>query len=146
VWEDFSIHLDNQILGSFNLVNAVAPIMESNGYGKIVLIGSQAIETPSHGLIPYITAKGALSSFAKAMAIDLAKYGIRVNVVSPGMTDTKQLSGWPERVLLTTAAKTPLKRLGLPEDVANAIVFLASNNSDYLTGETIRVNGGQVML
>ena len=146
VWDDFSKHLDNQISGSFSLIKAVAPIMESQKYGKVVFVGTQAIETPSASWLPYITAKGALSSFAKALAIDVAKYGIRVNIVSPGMTDTDQLADIPERVLLTTAAKTPLKRLATPQDVANAIVFLASDKSDYLTGETIRVNGGQVMI
>ena len=80
------------------------------------------------------------------MAIDLAKRGIRVNLVSPGMTDTKLVADVPEKIKLTTAAKTPLRRLAKPEDVAEAIAYLVTGKSDFLTGETIRVNGGQVML
>ena len=67
-------------------------------------------------------------------------------MVSPGMTDTEQISDVPERVRLVTAAKTPLRRLATPEDVAKAVVFLSTDQSDFLCGETIRVNGGQVMI
>ena len=84
--------------------------------------------------------------FSRALAFDLAPKGIRVNSVAPGMTDTDQIADVPERVRLVTAVKAPLGRLAMPEDVAKAIVFLASDQSDYLCGETIRVNGGQVML
>ena len=80
------------------------------------------------------------------MSLELVAKGIRVNLVSPGMTDTPQLSEIPERVRLMAAARVPLRRLARPSDVAGAVVYLASPQSDYLTGETIRVNGGQVML
>jgi 3-oxoacyl-[acyl-carrier protein] reductase len=76
----------------------------------------------------------------------LAPKGILVNAVSPGMTDTEQIADVPERIRLLTAAKTPLRRLARPEDIAGAVSFLASERADFLTGETIRVNGGQVML
>ena len=93
-----------------------------------------------------ITAKAALEGFSKALSLELVAKGIRVNLVSPGMTDTPQLSEIPERVRLMAAARVPLRRLARPSDVAGAVVYLASPQSDYLTGETIRVNGGQVML
>jgi 3-oxoacyl-[acyl-carrier protein] reductase len=145
-WEDFEQHMHNQIKGAFHLVSAVVPGMEAGGYGKIIHLNSQAFDTPSASWLPYITAKGALTGFSRALAFDLAPKGIRVNSVAPGMTDTDQIADIPERVKLVTAAKTPLGRLATPEDVAKAIVFLASDQSDYLCGETIRVNGGQVML
>lgn len=145
-WGDFQPHLDNQLLGTFNIVKEFSSVMEAQRYGKVVLMSSQALEAPWISLSPYIAAKGALVGFAKSLAFDLAPKGIRVNIISAGMTETDQLVGIPERVLLTAAAKTPLKRLATPQDVANAIVFLASDKSDYLTGETIRVNGGQVMI
>lgn len=145
-WSDFMSHLDMSIRGSFNLVRKVAPIMESQGYGKIILIGSQAVETPSVDWLPYITAKSAQVGFGRALALELAPKGIQVNMVSPGMTDTEQIADVPERIRLLTAARTPLRRLARPEDVAGAVAFLASDRADYLAGETIRVNGGQVML
>lgn len=145
-WGDFEIHLNNQIRGTFNLVTAVVPFMEKQRYGKIINVNSQALDTPSSNWLPYVTAKGALMGFSRALAFDLAPLGIRVNSVAPGMTDTDQIADIPERVRLVTAAKTPLGRLAMPEDVAKAIVFLASDQSDYLCGETIRVNGGQVMI
>jgi len=146
VWDDFEKHLSLTIRGAFNLARHVAPIMEAKHYGKIIHLGSQAVETPSADWLPYITAKSALVGFSKALAFELAPKGIRVNVVSPGMTDTEQIADVPERTRLLTVARTPLRRIAKPDDVAGAVAFLASSRSDFLAGETIRVNGGQVML
>jgi 3-oxoacyl-[acyl-carrier protein] reductase len=145
-WEQIRDHLDINVKGFFTLVKNVFPVMEKEQYGVIIAIITQAVETPSSGWLHYITAKAALQGFSKALAIELAPKGIRVNMVSPGMTETELIADIPEKAKLLTAAKAPLRRLARPEDVANAISFLASGNSDYLTGETIRVNGGQVML
>jgi 3-oxoacyl-[acyl-carrier protein] reductase len=95
--------------------------------------------------LPYIAAKGALDSFCRALALELGPKNIRVNIVSPSMTDTGQIADVPERERLLTVAKTPLRRLARPEDVAGAVAFLASDRAGFLTGETIRVNGGQFM-
>jgi 3-oxoacyl-[acyl-carrier protein] reductase len=145
-WVDFEVHINNQINGTFNLVKNIVPIMEKNGYGKIITINSQALDNPSADWLPYITAKGALMGFTRALAFELAPKGIRVNSVSPGMTDTDLVSDVPDRVKLVIAAKTPLRRLATTEDIARSVVFLASENSDFLCGETIRVNGGQIMI
>lgn len=146
-WRDIQNHIDINIKGSFYLIRNIIPLMEKVKYGKVINIITQYIEgTPPSELIPYITAKAALSGFSKALAVELAPKGIRVNMVSPGMTDTELISDVPEKVRLITEAKTPLKKLTKPEDVANAISFLASEKADFLTGETIRVNGGQVMI
>jgi 3-oxoacyl-[acyl-carrier protein] reductase len=145
-WGDFEVHINNQINGTFNLVKNIVPIMEKNGYGKIITINSQALDNPSADWLPYITAKGALMGFTRALAFELAPKGIRVNSVSPGMTDTDLVSDVPDRVKLVIAAKTPLRRLATTEDIARSVVFLASENSDFLCGETIRVNGGQIMI
>jgi 3-oxoacyl-[acyl-carrier protein] reductase len=145
LWGDFEKHLNISIRGTFNLVRAVLPAMEKERYGKIIVISSQVSDTPVDKLLPYITAKGALDSFCRALALELAPKGIRVNSVSPSMTDTDLIADIPERERLLTAAKTPLQRLARPDDVAGAVAFLASDRSDFLTGETIRVNGGQVM-
>lgn len=145
-WTDFTDHLDNQIKGNFNLVKAVLPQMAQNKFGKIIFINSQYLENPSPNLLPYITGKGALMGFQKALALDLSSKGILVNSVSPGMTNTEQLADIPERIRMVAAAKAPLKRIANPQDVANCVSFLASERSNYLCGETIRVNGGQVMI
>ena len=146
LWSDFEIHLGTTIKGALHLARCVVPIMEAAHYGKIIDISSQYVEAPIGNLVPYITAKAALMGFNRALAFELAPKGIRVNAVSPSMTDTEQIADVPERVRLVTAARTPLRRLARPQDVAGAVVFLASEHSDFLAGETIRVNGGQVML
>ncbi len=146
VWNDFEAHLKHQILGTFNLVRAVVPYMVQERYGKIINMDTQYVDAPEANLLPYISAKGALRGFSKSLAHDLAPKGIYVNMVSPGMTDTEQISEVPERIRMVTAAKTPLRRLATPEDVAKAVVFLSTEQSDFICGEIIRVNGGQVMI
>ena len=146
-WEDIQKQIDINIKSNFLLLKLLLPIMEKSKYGKIVLLETQYTEsTPPLELLPYITAKSALYGFGKALAVELAAKGIRVNFVSPSMTDTELIANIPEKVRLVTAAKTPLRRLAQPEDVAHAIAFLASDKSDFMTGETLRVNGGQVMI
>lgn len=145
-WQDFENHVGMTIRGAFFLARQVAPIMEAQGYGKIIQIGSQSVDTPSTDWLPYITGKSALVGFSHALALEMAPKGIQVNIVSPGMTETEQIADIPERIRLLTAAKTPLRRLAKPQDVAGAVAFFASERADFLTGETIRVNGGQVML
>jgi len=145
-WEDISSQININIKASFLLMKNIVPLMEQEKYGKVVFITTQATEQFNSEWLHYITAKSALNGFAKAIAIELAPKGIRVNLVSPGMTDTELISDIPEKVKMLTSAKTPLKRLAKTEDIANAISYLCSEKSDFLTGETIRINGGQVML
>ena len=145
-WEDMSAQLEINIKSSFLLMKEIIPLMEKNKYGKVVFLSTQATEQFNSEWLHYITAKSALNGYAKALAVELAPKGIRINLVSPGMTDTELISDIPEKVKLLTSAKTPLKRLAKPIDIANAIAYLVSEKSDFLTGETIRVNGGQVML
>ena len=145
-WEDLQTHIDTNIRGMFNLAKEVVPIFEAQNQGKIIAFTTQDVETPSAGWLHYITAKSALQGFSRTLAIELAPKGITVNMVSPGMTDTELIADIPEKSRLIVAAKAPLRRLAKPEDIAGAVSFLASSRADYITGETIRVNGGQVML
>lgn len=145
-WDNIQDHFNINIRGSFNILKCVIPVMEQEKYGKIINISTQYVEEPKPELTHYITAKSGLCGFTKSLAIELAPKGIRVNIVSPGMTDTELIANVPEKVRLLTAAQTPLRRIAKPEDVAGAISYLASEKSDFLTGETIRVNGGQIML
>jgi len=145
-WDDISAQININIKSSFILMKELVPFMKKSKYGKVVFVTSQYTEQIQTQLIHYITAKSALNGFAKALAMDLASDGIKVNLVSPGMTDTELIADIPKKIKLLTSARTPLKRLTDPKDVANAISFLVSEKSDFLTGETIRVNGGQVMI
>ena len=137
--------LNINLNGVFNLLKYVIPIMKKNNYGKIVNLTTIYTQQPVSELTHYIVAKSALEGLNKSLAIEFASKGIRLNLVSPGMTNTELIDNVPEKAKLINAAKTPLKRLAEPEDVALAISFLASEKSDYLTGETINVNGGQIM-
>jgi len=145
-WSDISSQIDINIKSNLNIVKNITPLMQENKYGKIVFMTTQYTEQMPSELVHYITAKSALNGFAKALAVELAPKGIRVNLVSAGMTNTNLISDIPEKVKLVTAARTPLRRLAEPQDVADAISYLISEKSDFLTGETVRVNGGQVMV
>jgi len=146
VWSDISSQIDINIKSNFNIVQKIMPLMQENKYGKIVFMTTQATEQYNNEWLHYITSKSALNGFAKALATELAPKGIRVNLVSAGMTNTNLISDIPEKLKLITAARTPLRRLAEPQDIANTISYLVSEKSDFLTGETIRVNGGQVMI
>ena len=145
-WDDILQQIEINIKSNHLIVKNLLPMMKNQNYGKIVFITSLYTEQFPSENIHYITAKSALNGFAKALSIDLAGFGIRVNLVSPGMTNTRLVADIPEKVKLTTAARTPLKKLAEPADVASTIKYLVSEESDFLTGETIRVNGGQFML
>jgi len=145
-WGDISAQIDINIKSNLNILKYITPFMQKNKYGKIVFMTTLATEQYNSEWLHYITAKSALNGFAKALAVELASKGIRVNLVSAGMTNTDLIADIPEKVKLITAAKTPLRRLAEPQDVADTISYLISEKSDFLTGETIRVNGGQVMI
>jgi 3-oxoacyl-[acyl-carrier protein] reductase len=146
-WEDFSNHYDLNIKTNLFFVKLLYKKMAESSKGKFIFITSQVTENlPPANWIAYNTAKYALNGFAKSLAVELAQYGINVNLVSPGMTQTDLISNIPEKNRLLISAKIPLKRLAEPEDIANVVSFLVSEKSNYITGETIRVNGGQIML
>jgi 3-oxoacyl-[acyl-carrier protein] reductase len=146
-WQDFQRHIDLNVKTNFLFAQLLAPSMKKRKNGKFIFLTSQVTEsTPPAEWASYTTAKYALNGFAKSLAVELAPFNIQVNLVSPGMTETNLISDISDRAKLLAAAKTPLKRLASPEDVANVVLFLASSNSDYITGETIRVSGGLVMI
>ena len=120
--------------------------MVDNGGGKIIIIGSYAVDKPNSEWSHYITAKSALVGFNRSLAFELAPKGIQVNMVTPSLVNTELTADIPEKVKLLFASQTPLRRLALAKDVAGAIGFLASENSNFMAGENLRVNGGLVML
>lgn len=145
-WEDIQNHIDINIKSSFFLLKELMTIFINQKYGKIVFLGSQATDAPNSEWLHYIVSKSALTGFVKSLAIEFANKGINVNMVSPSLIDTDLVADIPQRAKLLIEAKTPLKRLCTPNDVAEAVSFLVSDKSNFITGETIRVNGGQVML
>jgi 3-oxoacyl-[acyl-carrier protein] reductase len=146
-WSEVQAHFDVNIKGAFWLAKNTLPLMQDQKYGRIINFTTQYIEgTPPTELLAYVTAKSALSGFTKSLAVECAPFGITVNMISPGMTDTELIADIPEKTRLMTAAKTPLRRLAEPGDIAGAVSYIASESAGFVTGETLRINGGQVML
>ncbi|MBF0236071.1 MAG: SDR family oxidoreductase [SAR324 cluster bacterium] len=146
-WGDIQKHLDVHLQGAFNCIQEVLPEFLTNKKGAVVNIGSIYSDgTPPVNLLGYISAKSSLYALTKALAVELGPKGIRVNMVSPGMTETLLIANIPEKTRLLTEMQTPLRRLAQPEDIAQNIAFVLSDNASYLTGTNIRVCGGQMML
>lgn len=146
-WSHIQKHLDVQCKSAFLLAKQAVPFMKEQKFGKIINISSQVLDgVPTPHWTSYAMGKSALSTLSKYLAMELGPLGIQVNCVSPGMTDTALVGDIPERTRMVIARQTPMRRLGSPEDVAGAVSYLASSDADFIAGETIRVNGGQVMI
>ncbi len=131
--------------GVFLCCRAVFPQMKKQRKGKIINLTSETAFTGSKHLIHYVTSKGGIISFTRALAGEVGQYGICVNAVAPGFTDSES-----SRTVINDIAKydvslTPLGRLEQPKDLVGAIIFLASNESDFITGQTLVVDGGRYM-
>lgn len=134
--------------GMLNCCKAVAPRMQSRGAGKIVSISSDAARVGSSGESVYAGCKAAIIGFSKTLARELAANHINVNVVCPGPTDTALLRNamaGREKVLEAMARGIPFRRLGQPADLAGAVAFFASSDSDFVTGQVLSVSGGLTM-
>ncbi len=146
-WHDIESHLNTQLKGAFNLCKEVIPFFEEQGDGNIINISTIYLDdTPPIELYDYIIAKSGLLALSRSLAVEYGPRGIRVNCVAPGMTETKLIANVPERSKLLVEATAPLRRLARPEDIAKAVSFLASDGASYLTGEVVRVCGGQRMI
>jgi len=142
--EDWDIVIDVNLKGAFLFTRQVVPYMIKQNYGKIINISSRA-HLGNPGQANYSAAKAGIIGFTKALALESGRYWITVNAVAPGLTETELLKSHPkyEDIKERGIKNTPLPRLGQPEDVANAILFLASDESSYITGEVIHVTGGR---
>jgi 3-oxoacyl-[acyl-carrier protein] reductase len=145
-WSDYLEQLELNIKSVLIVMKEIVEIMIKNGHGKIINIGSYSAEKPNAEWSHYITAKSALIGFTKSLAFELAPKGININMVTPSLVNTELTANIPEKFKLLTASQTPLRRLAKAKDVAGVISFLASDKSDFLTGENIRVNGGLLMI
>jgi 2-hydroxycyclohexanecarboxyl-CoA dehydrogenase len=132
-----------------HVTQAVLPDMLSAGWGRVINISSSSAQTGSARMTAYAASKGGVIAFTKSLAIELAATGITVNNVPPGFIDTPMLrsSDRPDAINVdAVAAASPMKRPGRPEDIAAACAFLASEEASYITGQTLGVNGGRVIL
>jgi NAD(P)-dependent dehydrogenase (short-subunit alcohol dehydrogenase family) len=146
--EDFQTILHTNVNAVFSLSREVVKVMEVQGSGSIINISSMASQYGIPKVIAYTASKSAIEGMTNAMAVELSPKGIRVNTIAPGFiaTDmsTKALNGDEERKR-KVLGRTPMGYLGKPEDVADAALFLATNSSKYITGTSIRVDGGNAV-
>jgi 3-oxoacyl-[acyl-carrier protein] reductase len=144
--EDWDRVIEVNLKGTFNCCKAVVDTMKSQGYGKIVNISSIAGKMGDITSAPgYGPSKAGMDALTKTLARQLARYGIHVNAVSPHAIETEMSAQWPEERRKEIISSIPLGRLGKPEDVAEAALFLASDEASFITGEILDVNGGALM-
>jgi 2-hydroxycyclohexanecarboxyl-CoA dehydrogenase len=128
--------------GTLHLTHALLPAMITAGKGKIVNVSSDAGRVGSTGETAYAAAKGGVIAFTKSLAREVARYSINVNCVCPGPTDTPMLRSRPEKLREAFLRAIPFRRFGQPQEIADAILFFASDRSDYITGQVLSVSGG----
>jgi gluconate 5-dehydrogenase len=143
-WDDWNTILETNLRGSFFVAQAAARGMVERGYGRIINIGSVTSVSGFAGLAPYGASRGGIKQLTMSLADDWGRHGVTVNCLAPGWFKTQQ-----NRVLYENAAwveyisdRIPIKRPGLPDDLDGAVVFLASESSRYITGQTLLVDGG----
>lgn len=138
--------IDTNLTGTFLAVQACIPTMKAQGYGKIVVTSSiSGPQTALPGYSHYTASKGGVAGFIRTAAVELAKYKININAVEPGNILTEGLDATGEEHIQNMIRAIPLGRLGTPEDIAYAIMFLASKEADYITGQSIIIDGGQTL-
>lgn len=142
--EDWDKVMDLNVKSLFFCCQAAGRVMKDQGFGKIINLASVAGAVGDLGISPYTASKAAVINLTRSLALEWARYGIQVNAIGPAYIETDLNStelGNP-KVREKIVEKTPMKRLGVPEELAGAAILLASNASDYMTGQTIFVDGG----
>ncbi len=153
--EDWNACLDVNVTGPFHLIQQWAPVFKAQRRGAIVNIASNAAVVPRIGMLAYCTSKAAMAAMSQTVALELAPFGVRCNIVSPGSTDTPMLAGMlgdpagqrrlveglPEQYKLGI----PLGKIGRPDDIADAVLFLASDQAGHITMQQIVIDGGATL-
>ena len=142
---DFDLVIAVNLKGVFNCAQAVTPVMSRQGGGVILNASSVVGLDANFGQTNYVATKFGVVGMTKVWARELGRYGIRVNAVAPGFIVTEMVAAMPQKMLDGMKAHTPLGRLGDPRDIANAYLFLASDEAAFITGEVLRVDGGMVV-
>jgi len=155
--DDLDRVLDINLKGVFFGCQAAGRVMTSQGSGSIINMSSGAIDTPAPNIVCYAMAKAAVAQLTKTLAVEIGPFGVRVNAIAPGLIVTGMTSrhyrrpdgtideALKEQVLAPMRERAPLGRVGDPDDIAYAVLYLASDAADFMTGQIVRPNGGVVM-
>jgi acetoacetyl-CoA reductase len=144
--EQWDAVLNINLKSCFTMTRAVIEGMRERSFGRIIAIGSINGQRGQYGQVNYCAAKAGIIGFTKALALENATKGITVNCVAPGYVDTDMVAAVPPDVLKKIIAQIPAARLGAAVDIARAVLYLAADESSFITGSTISINGGQYML
>ncbi len=142
---DFDLVIAVNLKGVFNCTQAVAPTMIRQGSGVILNASSAVGLDGNFGQTNYVATKAGVVGMTKVWARELGRHGIRVNAIAPGLIATEMIMAMPEKILDGMKRRTPVQRLGQPRDVANAYLFLASDEASFISGAVLRVDGGIVI-
>jgi len=145
-WDGFEQKLLHEMKAAFYCCQAVVGGMMQRKHGCIVNVSSGLSRVPGPGFVAHTSAKSALDAFSKSLALELGPFGIRVNVVAPGLTLTDATANQPQEMKKAAADRTPLKRLAEPEDIAGAVLFYCMEWSGFVTGTYLPVSGGTQMI
>ena len=141
-WTDWEQVIDVNLNGVFNCTKVIVPYMVERNFGRIICTSSVVGLSGNFGQTNYVATKAAIVGMVKTWAKELGKYNITANAVAPGFIKSDMTDLIPDEVRKATVAGIPVKRMGLPEDIANAYLFLASDEASYVSGHTLSVNGG----
>jgi len=144
-FEQWNEVIQTNLSSCFNTCRAVIEGMRERGFGRIVNIGSVNGQAGQYGQVNYAAAKSGIHGFTKALAQEGAARGITVNAIAPGYVETDMVRAVPQPVLDKIIATIPVGRLGRPEDIARAVLFLVADEATFITGSTLSINGGQHM-
>ena len=144
-FENWDEVIQTNLASCFNTCKAVIDGMRARNFGRIINVGSVNGQAGQYGQVNYAAAKSGIHGFTKALALEGAGKGITVNAIAPGYVDTDMVRAVPEDVLAKIIKTIPVGRLGKPEDIANAVAFLIDDESGFITGSTLSINGGQHM-
>ena len=144
-FENWNAVIQTNLTSCFNMSRAVIESMRERKFGRIVNIGSINGQAGQYGQVNYAAAKSGIHGFSKALAQEGAAAGITVNAIAPGYIDTEMVRQVPPQVLEKIVARIPVGRLGTVEEIARAVVFLVADESGFITGSTLSINGGQHM-
>jgi acetoacetyl-CoA reductase len=144
-FEQWDAVIQTNLASCFNTCRAVIDGMRTRQFGRIINVGSVNGQAGQYGQVNYAAAKSGIHGFTKALALEGAGKGITVNAIAPGYVDTDMVRAVPEDVLAKIIKTIPVGRLGKPEDIANSVAFLVDDESGFITGSTLSINGGQHM-
>lgn len=145
-YADWDAVLKTNLYSVFNLCRLVIPLMREQRFGRIVNISSINAIKGQKGQVNYSAAKAGILGFTKSLAQEVASYGVTVNAIAPGYSDTEMVRAVPSAILEKIVEEIPVHRLGAPVEIGKLAAFLASEDAGFITGSTFHINGGQLMV